>query len=408
MERTVTRQLVHRGDASAISTWVAWGAGRTWHRGSLAPGPPAVVCPFFPEKPSLRVCPALWEGVSIEVITRACLRLSAARSPQFSAGGHWPLEKLPAWRGPPAFPVGVRGLSVWEFLSNSRALLRVLVPLTLYDQGSLGSLWRRKAADHVGAPGRGRHAGQHGFLHLQGRGQPQARDHLAPKQVSASGWGSGPSPRRPVSSVVGTTLHPRPRHPEREKQEEDAFLPHPSCSGVAPGRLLAVLAPGAGGWGAEGTWASPAPDPCTFLRGAPHPGVLWGPGRRGAPSCRGHASCGDLGVSWCFQSPSCPVSALQQRAEHGGRLSPEPAGRRDADDPEHAGGGPGRVPVHGQERGRGGQDAGGHPEVLRVSRYGALPRPDTHLLLCPRCKDRRPCLLSKCPWPRWHKAIGEP
>lgn len=59
----------------------------------------------------------------------------------------------------------------------------------------------------------------------------------------------------------------------------------------------------------------------------------------------------------------------QQRAEHGGGFPPEPAARRHADDPEHAGDGPGRLPVHGQERGRGGEDAGGDPQVLWVSRY---------------------------------------
>lgn len=283
MERTVTRQLVHRGDASAISTWVAWGAGRTWHRGSLAPGPPAVVCPFFPEKPSLRVCPALWEGVSIEVITRACLRLSAARSPQFSAGGHWPLEKLPAWRGPPAFPVGVRGLSVWEFLSNSRALLRVLVPLTLYDQGSLGSLWRRKAADHVGAPGRGRHAGQHGFLHLQGRGQPQARDHLAPKQVSASGWGSGPSPRRPVSSVVGTTLHPPPPTPREREAGGGRVLAASFLLWGHPGPPPRGARPGGWGVGSGRDVGLPRPRPVHVLEGGSSPRGVVGPGEaRGA------------------------------------------------------------------------------------------------------------------------------
>lgn len=58
-------------------------------------------------------------------------------------------------------------------------------------QEDLLSFWCRKAADHVGAAGRRRHPGQHRLLHLQGRGQPQARDHLAAEQVSASGWGAG-------------------------------------------------------------------------------------------------------------------------------------------------------------------------------------------------------------------------
>ena len=34
----------------------------------------------------------------------------------------------------------------------------------------------------------------------------------------------------------------------------------------------------------------------------------------------------------------------------------------------HAGDGPGHLPVHGEECGRGGEDAGGDPQVLPVSR----------------------------------------
>lgn len=44
--------------------------------------------------------------------------------------------------------------------------------------------WHRKAPDHVGAPGCRRHLREHRVLHMQSRRQPQARDHLAAKQVS--------------------------------------------------------------------------------------------------------------------------------------------------------------------------------------------------------------------------------
>lgn len=90
----------------------------------------------------------------------------------------------------------------------------------------------RKTPDHIGAAGRRRHLGEHCVLHLQGRGQPQTRDHLAAEQVS---WASGALPAEPPHPPRAL-LSPLPRP---RVGWENPHLPTPSAflleASVGPG-----------------------------------------------------------------------------------------------------------------------------------------------------------------------------